>query len=289
MTFLKDGTIMQKSLFSIPRLTSILAIAALTLAVSYAAPADAGAEARAETSTYLDGNLNGVSPNTGGTLLFSEEKAFYFRTGLSTVAVPYANISHTELGATKETSHDVPLYKVWALHKRFAKTETQLLIVNFKNDAGEEKTMTLELAKASAPGVMSLIQSRTGTDTAPAKALVASAPPVVAPVVSPEPAVSPKPVAAAEPARLAVNDAPAPPVESKREAKREAKLEAKQEAQDAKDAKLAAKKELDKNFATAKPDKPSDPWWGDDFWKTPRNADKWAAKTPMSTGNNEQR
>jgi hypothetical protein len=282
MMLLKDGTIMQKSLFSIPRLTSILAIAAFTLAVSSAAPADT----RAETSTYLDGNLTGVSPNTGGTLLFSDEKAMYFRTGLSTVAVPYSNISHTELGATKETSHDVPLYKVWALHKRLSKTETQLLIVNFKNETGEEKTMTLELAKASAPGVLSLIQSRTGTDAAPAKAIVASAPPAVSPEA---PASSPKPVASPEAPRLAVNDAttaPAEPVESKKEAKREAKLEAKQEAQDAKDAK---KKELDKNFATAKPDKPTDPWWGDDFWKTPRNADKWAAKTPTSNGNNEQR
>src|SRR5271170_8479523 len=93
-----------------PRLFSTMAIAALAVAGS----CTAFAAARAETTTYVDGNLTGVSPNTGGTLLFSDDKAMYFRTGLSTVAVPYSNINHAELGATKETSHDVPLYKVWA-------------------------------------------------------------------------------------------------------------------------------------------------------------------------------
>ncbi len=55
--------------------------------------------------------------------------------------------------------------------KRFGgKTETQLLIVNFKNEAGEEKNMTLELAKGSANGVLSAIHSRTANNPAPEKA-----------------------------------------------------------------------------------------------------------------------
>ena len=33
---------------------------------------------RAETTTYVEGNLAGVSPNTGGTLLFSDAKAMVF-------------------------------------------------------------------------------------------------------------------------------------------------------------------------------------------------------------------
>src|SRR5258707_8715749 len=114
--------------------------------------ASALAASRSESTTYVDGNLTGVSPNTGGTLLFSDDKAMYFRTGLSNVPVPYAGISKVELGAVKETSHDVPLYKVWALHKRFSggnKTETRLVIVDFKNEEGEDKSMTLELARTA--------------------------------------------------------------------------------------------------------------------------------------------
>ena len=209
----------------------IAGIAALALTASNAAAADT----RAETTTYVDGNLTGVSPNTGGTLLFSDDKAMYFRTGLSNVPVPYANISHTELGATKETSHDVPLYKVWALHKRLGKTETQLLIINFKNDAGEEKNMTLELAKSSAPVVLSTIQSH-GVKNVVAENTV---------------------VAKAEPA----TNGEKPPKPSKADAK---------------------KTDPEKTAAKA------DSWWGDDYWKTSRNADKWNTKSGTSS-NNDQR
>ncbi len=249
---------MQTRLLSLPRLFSILTIAALTVACP-----SAFAASRAETTTYVDGNLNGVSPNTGGTLMFSDDNAMYFRTGLSTVAVPYASISHAELGATKETSHDVPLYKVWALHQRFSKTQTQLLIVNFKNDAGEDKNMTLELARASAPGVLSLIQSRTAADAAPAKTLVASAAP------SPEPA------------KLSANEPPAPPAEPTAESKKESKNDAKAEA------KAETKKDKDGAFAS-RPNNPASAWWGDDYWKTKRNTDKWNAKTPGTPGNDQR-
>jgi hypothetical protein len=243
---------MRTRILSIMTLLSGIAIVAIA-ALTVACPAAFAAE-RAETTTYVDGNLNGVSPNTGGTLLFSDEKVMYFRTGLSTVTVPYTSISHSELGATKETSHDVPLYKIWALHQRLSKTQKQLLIVNFKNDAGEEKVMTLELAKASAPGVLSYIQSRAAADAAPGKTLVASAAP------SPEPA------------KFSPYEPPTP--ESRKEAKAEAK-----------EAKADAKK--DNTFAS-KPDNPGSPWWGDDYWKTKRNSDKWNAKTPGTPGNDQR-
>jgi hypothetical protein len=254
---------MQTRRLSIRRLLSVAAIATLTVASAASA---AFAASRAETTTYVDGNLNGVSPNTGGTLMFSDDNAMYFRTGLSTVAVPYASISHAELGGTKETSHDVPLYKVWQLNKRFSgKTQTQLLIVNFKNDAGEDKSMTLELAKSSAPGVLSLIQSRAAADAASGKTLVASAAPV-----------APSP----EPAKLSANEPPTP--ESTPESKAESKKEAKAEA---KEAKADAKK--DNTFAS-KPDNPRSAWWGDDFWKTKRNTDKWNAKMSGTPGNDQR-
>jgi hypothetical protein len=117
--------------------------------------ATAFAASRAETTTYVDGNLSGISPNTGGTLVFSDEKAMSFRTGLATVSVPYSAITRSELGATRETSHGAPIYKVWARHK---KTETQFLTVEYKGEDGEAKTMTLELAQASAPVVLATIQ-----------------------------------------------------------------------------------------------------------------------------------
>lgn len=248
---------MQTRVLSIPRLFSIMAIAALTVASSAAFAAS-----RAETTTYVDGNLTGVSPNTGGTLLFSDDKAMYFRTGLSTVAVPYTSITHAELGAATETSHDVPFYKVWQLNKRFSgKTQTQLLIVNFKNDAGEDKNMTLELAKASASGVLSLIQSRTATDPAPGKTLVASAAPATASL---------------EPAKVAQNETPASQAEPAPQSNADAKPAAQKDA----------KKDADKT--AAKPEKLAGSWWGDDFWKTSRNADKWSTKAPGSTGNDQR-
>jgi hypothetical protein len=218
------------------RILSTLAIAALTLAAVNAGGPPA--PTRAETSTYVDGNVTGVSPNTGGTLMLSDEKAMYFRTGLSNVPVPYASITHVELGAIKETSHDVPAYKVW---KHFGpKTQTQLLIVNFKNDEGEQKNMTLELAKAAVPGVVSAIQAH-GVKDAGANTVVAKA----------EPAGKTQKIA-------------------KNEIKKEEKPE-------------------DKTWNTANPTaKPEAQWWGDDFWKTQRNSDKWNTKTAASPANDQR-
>jgi hypothetical protein len=180
------------------------------------ASAAAFAASQAESTTYIDGNLTGISPNTGGTLLFSDETAMYFRTGLTNVPVPYSGISKVELGAVKETSHDVPLYKVWALHKRFSggnKSETQLLIVSFKTEDGEDKSMTLELAQPAVGHVVSTLEDRTGKSfAAPKKSQSASK----------------KPAAA-------------------------------KQADEAKNA---------------------DAWWGDDYWKTNRNSDKWSKPDP---------
>lgn len=144
------------------------------------------ASSRAETTTYVDGNLNGISANTGGTLLFTDDKTLVFRTGLETVNVPYASVTRSELGATRETSHGAPLYKIWARHK---KTETQFLTIEFKNDEGEAKTMTLELAQASAPAVLATIKDHTGaaptTEVAEAKPEVSHAPVADQPVRAP--------------------------------------------------------------------------------------------------------
>ena len=181
------------------------------------------AASRAETTTYVDGNVAGIAPNTGGTLVFSDDKAMVFRTGLTTVSVPYASVSRSELGVTRETSHGAPLYKVWARRK---KTETQYLTVDFKNEEGEAKTMTLELAQASAPSVLAAIQDHTG------KTVVASAGPGKS-------ASTPATVASGKP----IID------------------------------------RHDKGAVASPPTKGGSDWWGDDIWKTKRNADMWTKPT----------
>ncbi len=180
-------------------------------AAAFAAP-------QSETTTYVDGNLTGVSPNSGATLTYSGDKQISLHTGLTNIDVPYENISHAELGAVKETSHGHKLFG----HR--SKTETQLLTVNFKNGEGEEKNMTLELAQSAAASVLSSIQTH---KAGPQQVAKQEAPP--APVASEEPAA-----------------------QSKTRTKMVPKAEAKTEAP-----------------------KPSTDWWGDTWWKTSRNTDKW--------------
>ena len=171
----------------------------------------------AETTTYVDGNVTGLTPNSGGTLTFDDNKAMHLRTGLTNVAVPYSGLSHAELGAVKTAPHNAPFYKVW---ERKQKTETQLLVVNFKNQEGDDKTMTLELPQQAAASVLSELETRTGKD-----------------------------------------------------------FGAKTAAQTT--AKTAAKKP--DIMAAAPAEKQTDPWWGDDWWKTPRNADKWSKPAGSAT------
>lgn len=190
------------------RLTSFAIFSLFTAALVSAAE-------RPETTTYIDGNLPGVAVNTGGTLLFSDEASMTFRTGLANIVIPYAGVTKAELGAVKETSHDIPLYKVWALRKRFGpKTRTQLLIVDFKNEENADKTMTLELSPTAASEVLETLQSR-------------------------------------GPKTLVVSNASG------------------------------------KTEASAKSKGASDSWWGDEYWKTTRNSDKWNKPTATNAPENQ--
>ncbi len=135
-------------------MTKIAAFVLFSVSLTFGAP-------RPETSTYVDGNVSSLKPNTGGTLVFTDNNSMMFRTGLAEVAVPYASILRAELGATQTHSHDEPAYKVWALPKRLHKTETQLLTLEFKNGLGESQTMTLELSKLAASSVLSTIEEQT--------------------------------------------------------------------------------------------------------------------------------
>jgi hypothetical protein len=124
---------------------------------------------RPETSTYIDGNVSSLKPNTGGTLMFADDKSMTFRTGLADVAVPYASISRAELGATQTHRHNVPLPGVLGVVNRIHPTETQLLTVEFKSGLGENQSMTLKLAKPAASTVMATIQEHTAKAVTAAK------------------------------------------------------------------------------------------------------------------------
>ena len=203
------------------------------------AAATAFAGSRAETTTYVDGNLSGISPNTGGTLVFSDDKTMAFRTGLQTVTIPFVSVTKSELGATRETSHGGPFYKVWAHRK---KTETQFLTVEFKSEEGEAKTMTLELAQASAPEILAAIHERTG-----------SAPAEKAQVAEAASAPSSPALAAPAPKAAPAAKAPAPAVASSK----------------------PINDPNDRGAKASPATKAGSDWWGDDVWKTNRNAATW--------------
>lgn len=136
------------------RTALLTALGVLACGFAFGAP-------RPETSTYVDGNVSALKPNTGGTLVFTDTTSMMFKTGLAEVAVPYANILRAELGATQTHSHDESALKLWKLPMRLHKTETQLLTLEFKNGLGESQTMTLELAKPAATNVLATIEDRT--------------------------------------------------------------------------------------------------------------------------------
>ena len=129
---------------------------------------------------------------------------------------PEENVSlHSWLEYLKATA-DQPVHAC-KLVSNVDKTETQLLIVNFKNEEGEDKSMTLELARPAVDSVLATINKETGKNWAPEHRTQTAS---------------------------------------------------------------SRKKSL-KDMEVTEESKKTDGWWGDDYWKTTRNADKW--NKPAST------
>ena len=206
-------------------IASIICAGTLAGALAFAA-------GRSESITYRDGNLVGVTPHSGGTLV-SGDKELQLKTGLATVTVPYESISKTELSAPQEHSNGAPLYKVWALPKRFGKTETQLLTVNFKDSEGEARTMTLELGTSPASSVVATIKKHNES---------------------------------AEAATTAATGKPTTIAKAELAPKRRGKAESKSEPE-------ARQENAKPEASTAAESK--DGWWGDRYWKTKSNTEKW--------------
>jgi len=117
------------------------------------------AAADSATVTYIDGNVAGLSPNSGATLYLNNPHTMELKTALHNIQIPYAQISKAELGViVPHTPDPEPLYKVWALPKRLVKTETQQMKVAFTDENGRDQTMTLEMPKTSVDGVLGTIE-----------------------------------------------------------------------------------------------------------------------------------
>ncbi len=122
-----------------------------------------------QTVTYISGNVDGLAPNSGATLDVSGSKAIELNNGTTKVQVPYAGISRAELGEATEYTQEQPLYKVWALPKRFfGKRAVQQVTVDYKGAAGESRTMTIEAEKSVAEKVVASIEQRTAPAAAAA-------------------------------------------------------------------------------------------------------------------------
>jgi hypothetical protein len=121
-----------------------------------------GAEKAGKPAVYVVGNLDQLSPGDEGVFVLDEGKAI-FRSAKTVLAIPYADMSDTELGAKVAPPSDIPRYKVWQLHKRFVdRPMHQMLIVEFVDKKGTNQTMTLELDEAAAVETLTALELKTG-------------------------------------------------------------------------------------------------------------------------------
>jgi len=135
----------------------------LTLPILTILAAGLLAAADSATVTYIDGNVAELSPSTGATLYMNNPQSMELKTPLHKVQIPYNQISKAELSAVMvHTPDPEPAYKVWALPKRLMKSETQQMTVAFTGGNGQSQTMTLEMSKASADGVLATIERHSG-------------------------------------------------------------------------------------------------------------------------------
>jgi hypothetical protein len=122
-------------------------------------------------AVYVIGNLEGVSPGSEGMLVLEDGKAV-FRSGKVVTAIPYSDIRDAELGTKVMPPTDIPLYKVWQLHKRFLTERAlhQMLTLEFADKDGKQQTMTLELEETAAAETLAEVEIRQGKRAPPRRA-----------------------------------------------------------------------------------------------------------------------
>lgn len=122
----------------------------------------AGANAGGGLAEYVIGNLDGISPGSEGILVLEKSQAV-FRSGKISLAIRYRDVHDAELGTKLNPPADVPLYKVWQLHKRFVNRPVhQMLTLQFVDPSGNSQTMTLEMEEAAAVDTMNELELKLG-------------------------------------------------------------------------------------------------------------------------------
>jgi hypothetical protein len=120
--------------------------------------------AELQTVTYVAGNLNGVNAGVAAKLNMTAPKEMVLVSRDSQIPVPYKSIVNAELSDRVSHTPEVPVYKIWALHKRFLDKapDTQQLTVEFKDGEGKPLTMTLEFEGDAAVAAYKEIQVHQG-------------------------------------------------------------------------------------------------------------------------------
>lgn len=117
--------------------------------------------------TYLEGNLEGFATNASAKLEFRDSRAMALHAKGSDAVIPYAAVSKTSERIVPVVTEKDPLYKVWSLHKRLLiPTPLHAVTVVYKDKAGVEKSVTLEMEKAAAARLQAQVKQVTDKSAA---------------------------------------------------------------------------------------------------------------------------
>ncbi len=108
-------------------------------------------------ATYTVGNLDSFHAGTAG-FVRVDDAGIMFRNEDAVVDIPYARITSTTLTPKDALAPNPPGYKVW---DRMGSKKHQNLIVNFKDAAGKDQTMTLEVRESTAHEIHDTLVVRT--------------------------------------------------------------------------------------------------------------------------------
>lgn len=108
-------------------------------------------------ATYMIGNLDSFHAGAAG-FVRVDDAGVMFRTEDAVVDIPYARITSTALTPKDPNAPNPPAYKIW---DRLGAKKHQNLLVNFKDAAGKEQAMTLEVSESTAHDIHDTLVVRT--------------------------------------------------------------------------------------------------------------------------------
>jgi outer membrane biosynthesis protein TonB len=248
----------------------------------------AAANAANHEATYTVGNVDGFQVGAVG-FVRVDDAGVMFRTEAAVVDVPYARITGTAISPKETQNASAPAYNVW--ERLGSKKSRQNLLVNFKDNAGKEQTITLEVSESTVRDIHDTLAVRTQLQASSQEVAKKSATPKAK---EPAEAKVKEPAKAKPEAKEAKVKEPKPEPKVKeakvkepkvKEPKQEAKAKdpapAKQQAEAKKETKAkepqveAKKQEPAKDGTTEQ----AQSWWGDSYWKTTRNRGTWTTQS----------